>query len=280
MDRHATLFVYRWLCQTNMGGLYKEFVFLRVGLSWTLSGFSVGSCSNEHRVIENPTFVCFHDNWSICSNCLVTETTWSWPNWKCVGCLLAAVDDDDHIQWSTTMYCQSTSVFGQYSNTTPGSLASIPHLPGTESWNICAYITMGNVQHQAAKCTAVVYFTTKLMCYCHGNQHLGAVAMATRVLCIVAMETVTVQIQYLRRCSWSHKVATPGLINLHVHINHTAVHLHLNLKGSRITTYYSTTPNMCLLCYFTRRTHDIVGVSLSEYTKLQMWNRKLAAILR
>ena len=62
--------------------------------------------------------------------------------------------------------------------------------------------------------------------------------MATRVLCIVAMETVTVQIQYLRRCSWSHKVATPGLINLHVHINHTAVHLHLNLKevGLLLTT--------------------------------------------
>ena len=87
------------------------------------------------------------------------------------------------------------------------------------------------------------------------------VAMATRVLCIVAMETVTVQIQHLRRCSRSHKVATPSLVNLHVHINHTAVHLHLNLKRSRITTYYTTTPNMCLLWYFTRRMHDIVGVS-------------------
>lgn len=126
-----------------------------------------------------------------------------------------------------------------------------------------------NVQHS----------TMKLMYCFHANQHLWDVAMATRVLCIVAMETVTVQIQYLRRCSWSHKVATPGLIDLHVHINHTAIHLHLNLKGSRITTTYITTPNMCLLCYFTRRIHDIVGVSLSEYTKLQMWNRKLAAIL-
>ena len=99
------------------------------------------------------------------------------------------------------------------------------------------------------------------MCCCHCNQHLWDVAMATRVLCIVAMETVTVQIQYLRRCSWSHKVATPSLVNLHVHINHTAVHLHLNLKRSRITTYYTTTPNTCLLWYFTRRMHDIVGVS-------------------
>ena len=100
------------------------------------------------------------------------------------------------------------------------------------------------------------------------------VAMATRVLCIVAMETVTVQIQYLRRCSWSHKVATPSLVNLHVHINHTPVHLHLNLKRSRITTYYTTIPNTCLLWYFTMILWEWARSELS----LQMWNRKLAAI--
>ena len=99
------------------------------------------------------------------------------------------------------------------------------------------------------------------------------VAMGTRVLCIVAMETVTVQIQYLRRCSWSHKVATPSLVNLHVHINHTPVHLHLNLKRSRITTYYTTTPNMCLLWYCGSEP----GVS-TQRLSLQMWNQKLAAI--
>lgn len=57
------------------------------------------------------------------------------------------------------------------------SLASIPHLPGTESWNSCAYITTGNVQHQAAKCTALYNETDVLlscqpafMRCCHGNQ--------------------------------------------------------------------------------------------------------------
>ena len=116
-------------------------------------------------------------------------------------------------------------------------------------------------------------YTLQLMCCCHGNQHLWDVAMAIRVLFIVAMETVTVQIQYLRRCSWSHKVATPSLVNLHVHINHTAVHLHLNLKRSRITTYYTTTPNTCLLWYFTMILWEWAR---NEYT-LQIWNRKLAA---
>lgn len=98
-----------------------------------------------------------------------------------------------------------------------------------------------------------------------------AAVMATRVLCIVAMETVTVQIQYLRRCSWSHKVATPSLVNLHVHINHTAVHLHLNLKRSRITTYYTTTPNMCLLWYFTMILWEWAR---SECTKALITNMK------
>ena len=128
--------------------------------------------------------------------------------------------------------------------------------------------------------SSCVYFTMKTTCYCHGNQRFTSHYHSNQSFCTVAMETVTVQTGYLWRCSWSHKVATSSLVNLHVHVNHGAVHLHFNLKGNMVTPSLHILDNIHSLLNYIRqlRTH-VIGAGSALCCRLYCYKRVTRATM-